>query len=243
MARVLILGATSDIAKALANEYAQHGYDLYLATRQSDRLDPDIKDISIRYQVNVKAFEFDATAFETHASFYNELDPQPDGVICVFGYLGDQKKGEKMFSEAHKIIDVNHTGAISILEKIAADFEHQKRGFIIGISSVAGDRGRQSNYLYGSAKAGFSAYLSGLRNRLFKSGIHVLTVKPGFVATKMTASLKLPPFLTAQPDTTAKAIYKAHIKKKDVLYVTGIWWWIMTFIRYIPEPIFKRLGL
>jgi short-subunit dehydrogenase len=130
-----------------------------------------------------------------------------------------------------------------MLEVIAADFEERGHGMIIGISSVAGERGRQSNYIYGSAKAGFNAYLSGLRNRLSKRGVHVMTVLPGFINTKMTASLDLPGLLTAQPEEVAEDIYKAFQKKKNFLYTKWFWRWIMLIIKYIPEPVFKRMGL
>ena len=116
-------------------------------------------------------------------------------------------------------------------------------GTIIGISSVAGDRGRASNFVYGSAKAGFSAVLSGLRNAHAKHGLHVLTVKPGFVATKMTAGMDLPPLLTAQPRDVADAIIKAQLRGRNVIYTKSLWWLIMTIIRHIPEGIFKRLSL
>ena len=124
-----------------------------------------------------------------------------------------------------------------------ATLEKEKRGFIVGVSSVAGDRGRKANYIYGSAKAGFSAYLSGLRNRLYESGVHVLTVKPGFVNTKMTEGLDLPPKLTAQPEDVAKDIYRAQQKGKDVLYTKGIWRLVMLIIKYIPEFMFKKMSI
>ena len=129
------------------------------------------------------------------------------------------------------------------METIAADFEQRNEGTICGISSVAGERGRKSNYLYGSAKAGFSEYLSGLRNRLAKSNVHVVTVKPGFIDTKMTEGMPLPAPLTAQPEQVAKDIFKACMKKKNVIYTLWMWRWIMAIIRNIPEPIFKKLDL
>jgi len=123
------------------------------------------------------------------------------------------------------------------------DFEKRKSGFIIGISSVAGDRGRKSNYIYGSAKAALTAYLSGLRNRLYVANVHVLTVKPGFVATKMTEGMDLPEKLTAQPEAVAEDIYRAQQKNKNVLYTKWIWRWVMLIIKVIPEWKFKRMSI
>ncbi|MDM8529776.1 SDR family oxidoreductase [Anaerolineales bacterium HSG25] len=243
MGHVLILGATSDIAQALAYRYAQEGYNITLAARQVNRLDNLVSDITIRHQINVELAEFDALDFDSHAPFYDGLSSRPDVVICVFGYLGNQETAQADFAETKTIIDSNYTGAVSILNLVANEFERQKNGAIIGISSVAGDRGRGSNYMYGSAKAGFSAYLSGLRNRLAKSGVQVLTVKPGFVRTKMTQNLKLPPVITATPEQVANDIYRANRSGRSVLYTRWMWQFIMLIIRHIPEFVFKRLSL
>jgi short-subunit dehydrogenase len=145
--------------------------------------------------------------------------------------------------ETARILTANYTGAVSILNKIAASYVSQRKGTILGISSVAGERGRQSNFLYGSAKAAFSAYLSGLRNYCTAFGVHIATIKPGFVYTKMTAGLTLPPRLTATPQQVASAVYQAAERKKNVVYVKSLWRWIMLVIRSIPEPIFKKLHL
>ena len=165
------------------------------------------------------------------------------GVISAVGYLGDQARAQSDFDEARTIMDTNYTGVVSLFNIIANDFEHRRSGFMIGISSVAGDRGRKSNYFYGSAKAALTAYLSGLRNRLHDAQVHVLTVKPGFVATKMTEGMDLPEKLTAQPEEVAKDIYKAQQKNKNVLYTKWIWRWVMLVIRTIPEWKFKGMDL
>jgi len=240
---VLILGATSDIARALAHQYAKHHYRLLLAARNIDVLQADVKDLQIRYNATVDALYFDALAYDTHATFYQQLPESPSIVICVFGLLGDQQTSQHNWSEAKKIMEVNYLGAASILLHVADAMEAKGTGTIIGISSVAGERGRASNYLYGSAKAGFTAYLSGLRNRLAKKGVHVLTVKPGFVQTAMTEGMDLPPLLTAQPDQVAKAIYQAQKKQKNVIYTLWMWRYVMWIIRNIPEAIFKKLKL
>lgn len=241
MAHLLILGAKSDIAISIAHEYAKKGYDLYLAARNTVALDSVASDLKIRYNVQVQTLEFDALNYESHEGFYAQLNPKPIGVVCAFGYLGDHEKAKIDFNEAKKIIDANYTGCVSILNIVANDLESRKEGFIIGISSVAGDRGRQSNYYYGSAKAGFTAYLSGLRNRLFHSNVKVLTVKPGFVYTKMTENMQLPAKLTAQPEEIARDVIKAQQKGKDVLYTKWYWWVILSIFKSLPETVFKRL--
>jgi short-subunit dehydrogenase len=243
MAWLLILGAKSDIAKAVAHRFAREGFDLLLAARDHGDLEPDLKDIYVRYGVRAEALEFDALDYEGHETFYEGIPANPIGVVCVAGYLGDQELAQKDFKEAETILDTNYKGCVSILNIIASDLETRREGFIITVSSVAGDRGRQSNYLYGSAKAGLTAYLSGLRNRLQKSGVQVMTVKPGFVNTAMTEGMGLPSLLTAEPAEVAEDIYRAFQKKKDVLYTKWFWRYIMLIIRNIPERVFKRLKL
>jgi hypothetical protein len=242
MAYVLIIGAKSDIAKATAREYARHGYDLYLVARQSDELETLSQDLHIRYQRNVQSFELDILDYKSHAVFYQSLREKPEGVICAVGYLGNQQKAQADFGESQKIIHTNFTGVASLLNIIGDDFEKRKTGFIVCISSVAGDRGRKSNYIYGSAKAALTAYLSGLRNRLHDTGVPVLTVKPGYVHTRMTMGMKLPEKLTAQPEDVAEDIFRAQQKGKDVLYTKWLWKWIMLIIRFIPERKFKGLS-
>jgi len=243
MSYILIIGAKSDIAKATAREYAKNGYDLYLAARNVNELEAFAQDIIIRSQKRVKLVELDILKYESHQSFYNNLEEKPLGVISAIGYLGEQDKAQSDFNETKKIIDTNYTGVVCLFNIIADDFEKRKSGFIVGISSVAGDRGRKSNYIYGSAKAALTAYLSGLRNRLYDAQVHVLTVKPGFVATKMTEDMDLPEKLTAQPEEVAEDIYNAQQKGKDILYTKGIWRFVMLVIKHIPEIVFKRLSI
>ena len=235
MSYVLIVGAKSDIAKATAREYAKHGYDLYLAARNPDELIEFAKDVTVRTQKTVKLLELDILDYKSHQTFYDQLEEKPLGVVSAVGYLGEQEKAQSDFEEAQRIMDTNYTGVVSLFNIIANDFEKRRSGFIVGISSVAGDRGRKSNYIYGSAKAALTAYLSGLRNRLYDAQVHVLTVKPGFVATKMTEELDLPEKLTAQPEEVAEDIYKAQQKGKSVLYTKWIWKWVMMIIKMIPE--------
>jgi len=243
MSYVLIVGASSDIAKAVAREYAKSGYDLYLAGRDIDRLKDFKRDVEVRTQRDVRLLELDILDFNSHKSFYDSLEPKPLGVISAVGYLGNQKVAQRDFEETKRIIDTNYTGVVSLFNIIANDFESRRSGFIVGISSVAGDRGRKSNYIYGSAKAGLSAYLSGLRNRLYESQVQVLTVKPGFVATKMTEGMDLPPKLTATPKEVAKDIFDAQQSGKDVIYTKWFWRYIMMIIRLIPEWKFKKMSI
>jgi len=243
MSYVLIIGATSDIAKAVAREYASHGYDLYLAARNPEALESLAADIHVRYNRQALPIGLDILEYHTHQTIYESLEFTPSGVISAVGYLGDQEKAQNDGEEARKIIDTNYTGVIHMLNIIANDFEQRKHGFIVGISSVAGDRGRKSNYFYGSAKAALTSYLSGLRNRLDASNVSVLTVKPGFVATKMTANMDLPERLTASPEAVASDIFKAQKKGINVLYTKWIWRWIMLIIKAIPEWKFKGMSI
>ena len=243
MKTVLILGATSDLAQALARRFGDSKYDLLLAARRPDALSSLLTDLQVRTGTQAQVLSFDALQPETHKAFYDALPVKPDVTICVFGYLGNQLKAEQNGEECRKIIDTNFSGAVSILEVVAADYSKRKAGCIIGITSVAGDRGRQSNYIYGSAKAGFTTYLQGLRNRLFHCGVHVLTVKPGFMHTAMTAGMALPARLTASPEQAATAIFKAFKRKRNAIYVLWMWRWVMLIVRSIPEGIFKRLKM
>jgi decaprenylphospho-beta-D-erythro-pentofuranosid-2-ulose 2-reductase len=243
MSHVLIIGAKSQIAKELAKIYATNGYNLYLAARECETLLYFSNDVRIRTQVEVQLNELDITNFDTHSDFYNKLNPAPEIVIVVSGFMSDQKICENDWSNTLNTIEVNYTGVTSLLNIIANDMEKKKKGSIVAISSVAGDRGRKANYIYGSSKAALSAYLSGLRNRLYLSNVNVLTVKPGFIATNMTVSLKLPKLLTAKPQQVAFHIFNSQQKKKDILYTKSIWALIMYIIKFIPEPIFKRMNL
>lgn len=243
MPTLLVLGATSDMAVAIAKKFAANGYDIQLAARNSERLRPLQSDLTIRSSITCSIHEFDAGQLATHATFLSSLPTRADITICVFGYLGDQQRAESDWSECERILQTNYVGAVSILNLVANDYATKGTGVIAGISSVAGERGRQSNYFYGSAKAGFTTYLSGLRNRLFHKNVHVLTVQPGFVYTKMTENMPLPGLLTATPEVVAAVVYRAVQKKKNVVYVKWFWRWIMLIIKSIPEFMFKKLKL
>lgn len=240
---VLILGGSSDIGLAIAHRFAAAGHDIQLCGRRPEALEPDKKDIELRHEVGVVLHNFDALDFNNHKEFVDNLGVLPEIVVCAVGLLGEQREGERDLDQAVLVMRSNYEGPASILGVFAERFAERGAGAIVGISSVAGERGRASNYLYGSAKAGFTAFLSGLRHRLAKQGLHVLTVKPGFVRTRMTRDMDLPARLTATPEEVAEAVYTAWRKKRDVVYVKPVWRLIMLVIRCLPEPIFKRTGL
>lgn len=241
---VLILGATSAIARATAAAFAARGAALYLASRDEEELRRIAADIQVRYGVEVHHGLFDAEATDSHEAFLKSVVavmPKLSGVVLAFGYLGDQQAARD-FNVGAKVITSNFTGAASILSHCANYFEPLQHGFIIGISSVAGDRGRQSNYVYGAAKGALSLYLQGLRNRLYASGVRVITIKPGFVDTAMTYGLP-GLFLVASPQSIGERIVAALRKSADVVYLPWFWRYIMFIIKHIPEPIFKRMKL
>lgn len=242
MAKVIIFGGTSDIGVSLAHEYAHQGFSIVLAGRNPEKLKDIQKDIEIRYSVKVETVLFDATNFASHPKLV-DAHKDLDEAVCVFGYLGQQSVAMTDFREAEQIIDVNFKGSVSILNCIARSFKENNGKIIIGVSSVAGDRGRQSNFIYGSAKAAFSTYLQGLRNSLDKSKIKVLTVKPGYVDTKMTKGIDLPKWLTVSPQYCAGKIFRARTRSSDVVYISSMWGLIMMIIKLIPERIFKKLSL
>jgi decaprenylphospho-beta-D-erythro-pentofuranosid-2-ulose 2-reductase len=240
---VLILGARSDIGKAVAHQFASLGYPIQLAARNAVSLEADKSDIELRYNVMVTLCEFDALETERHEAFVKMLPELPQIAVCAVGLMGQQADNEHDIPAAVSVMRSNYEGPASILAVLANCFEHRGSGTLVGISSVAGERGRATNYVYGSAKAGFTAFLSGLRNRLSKRGVHILTVLPGFVATQMTEGMDLPQKLTAQPQEIADAIVRAVKQKQDVIYVRPIWCLIMSIIRIIPERIFKNIKI
>ncbi len=240
---VLIVGAGSDIGRAIAVDYAKARRSLVLTARQPERLERDAADLRLRYDAAVTVLGFDLLDTAAHRALIEGLDPLPGTVICVAGLLGRQEESAADPAQAELIMRTNYVAPALFLGEIANRMERRGSGTIVGISSVAGDRGRATNYLYGSAKAGFTAFLSGLRNRLARSGVHVVTVKPGFVNTRMTEGMKLPPLLTAQPDEVGRAVRRAEAEHRDVLYVRAIWRPVMAIICLVPERLFKRMRL
>jgi decaprenylphospho-beta-D-erythro-pentofuranosid-2-ulose 2-reductase len=240
---VLILGAASGMARAIARSFAAEGHAIQLAARNVDRLEADRDDLVTRYGVQVTLHEFDALDLDAHAGFVAGLPDLPRIAVCAVGAMGAQEENAENPVIGAAVMRANFEGPASILAHLANAMEARGSGTLVGISSVAGDRGRASNYVYGSAKAGFTAFLSGLRNRLAKEDVHVVTVLPGFVATAMTEGLDLPARLTAQPEEVGTAVVKAVQKQRNVIYVRPIWRIVMAVIRNIPEPIFKKTSI
>jgi decaprenylphospho-beta-D-erythro-pentofuranosid-2-ulose 2-reductase len=243
MATVLILGGTSTIARAIAGELAARGYDLALAGRDAAELSAVAADLRLRHDVKTTTHLVDALAMDTHAAALAPcLTPDLRGVVLAFGYLGDQRRAEHDAVEAHRIIDTNLTGCVTALNAVAAHLAAGGGGFVCALSSVAGDRGRRGNYVYGAAKAGLTAYLSGLRARYAVDDVNVLTVITGIVDTRMSAGMP-GAGLAASPSSVARSVVRAIVAGRNVVYVPWFWRWIMLVIRLIPERLFKRLAL
>jgi len=240
---LLIIGGKSDIGQAIAKKFISKGYNIILAGRNMENTNTNSIDICSLKNTVITKINFDICDFKNHKKFYKNLHVKPDGVVIASGYMVEQNIAENDMYETLNTINVNYAGPAILLNIIASEMEKIGDGFIIGISSVAGERGRKSNYIYGSSKSSFTSYLSGLRSRLYQSGIHVLTVNPGFVKTAMTKNLKLPYYLTTSPEIVADKIYKAVKNKKDIIYIKSIWKVIMIIIKLLPEKIFKKINL
>lgn len=241
----LIVGATSSIARQLASRLARRQTNLILAGRDIEDLSRTAADLSLRFDVKVETAAFDALDFDSHAEFFENCATRGatglSGVAFCVGLL-DEAETDGDLSAVRRMIDVNYTSAVSVLERAAAYFQKRRRGWICAVSSVAGDRGRQSNYLYGSAKGALSVYLQGLRNRLAPDGVSVITVKPGCVDTAMTFGMERLPLL-ASPERVGADIDRGIQRRRSVVYSPWFWQPIMTAIRLIPEPIFQRMKL
>jgi short-subunit dehydrogenase len=242
---VLVLGATSPIARAIAREYARRGADVALGARDVDEAGRLAADLRVRFGVRAAAYRFDALEYGAHAQLLErvagELGPV-DGAVVAFGEIGDRERSIADFDAARLVLETNYVGAASVCEAAAQAMAAAGRGTIVGIGSVAGDRGRFSNYFYGSAKGGFALYLQGLRARMYHHGVHVLTVKPGFIDTPMTWGRmgRLP---VASPESLARAVASAAERRKDVIYHPWFWRWIMVIVRLVPESRWKRLKI
>jgi len=244
--RILIVGATSAIAEATARIFAQRGDCIYLVGRKAERLESIAADLKVRGASVVGVEAMDANELAAHEPMLVRAEQSLgalDTVLIAHGTLSDQKACEASAELTVHELSTNGVSAVALVTLIAQRFESRRSGTIAVISSVAGDRGRQSNYVYGSAKALLSAFLSGLRQRLSKSGVAVITIKPGFVDTPMTAALAKGGPLWAKPQQVAAGIVKAIDRSASVAYLPWFWWPIMMIIRHIPERIFVRLKL
>ncbi len=245
MKRILIIGATSAIAEATARLWAAQGHSLYLLGRNVERLGSIATDLAVRGASSAQLARLDVNDFAQHVCVLDAAITALGGidmVLIAHGTLGEQKACERDFAATLQELNTNAISVISLLTHLGNRFEAQGHGSMVVISSVAGDRGRQSNYVYGAAKGAVSIYLQGLRQRLHKSGVQVLTVKPGFVDTPMTAEFKKG-LLWAKPEAIARCIDAGVQKRRDVVYAPWFWWGVMTVIRAVPERLFKRLSL
>lgn len=241
---MIVLGSNSEIAQAFVEKVLEAGEKypvIYLLTSNNETAEKFARHLDVKFFQRTEIIELDLMK----EIDYTQLDEiTSDLLFCATGYLGENTE-EGLYNNKNTeiIIDINYAKLIPVLNFFAGKMERQRSGTLIVLSSVAGDRGRQSNFIYGSAKAALSAYLSGLRNYLFSRKVHVLTIKPGFVDTKMTEGLPLNPALTATSKQAAEGIYKAFRKKKNTAYVLPVWRIIMLIIKNIPEFIFKKLKL
>jgi short-subunit dehydrogenase len=245
MRRILIFGATSALAEATARLFATGDNSFFLVARDAAKLEAVADDLRVRGAAQVAAAVADALEFDRHQTVVKEACEALGGldtVLIAHGTLPDQKSCEQSFETARREFEINALAVMSLLTHVANRFEGQGFGTIAVISSVAGDRGRRSNYVYGAAKGAVSIFMQGLRNRLHRRGVHVLTIKPGFVDTPLTAAFPKG-FLWARPQQVARGIHEAIEKKKDVVYLPWFWSPIMVVIRGLPEVIFKRLRL
>jgi len=244
---VVLLGSTSGMVRATAAAFAEAGYALILAARDDEENAILAADLSLRHNVPCHALHFDGANIDAHEAFVAEceavLGTRPSGLVLGFGYMAAQDAAQNDMAETRAMIETNLTGAISVLERFAATFEDRGSGFMGVLSSVAGERGKQSNYIYGATKAGLTCYLEGLRVRLYKSNVTVTTIQPGFVDTAMTYGLPLPGPLVATPERAGKAIFRAVSRGRDVVYVPFFWRYIMMIIRCIPRWQFKKMSM
>ena len=241
---MIVLGSNSEVAQAFVEKTLSAGdkfAKIYLFTSNKETTEKFAKHLEVKYVQQSEIIELDIL----RPIDYTTLDGiDSELLFCATGYLGEgTEEGLYDNKNTEKIIDVNYAKLVPVLTFFAGKMERQRSGTLIVLSSVAGERGRQSNFIYGSAKAGLTVYLSGLRNYLFSKKVHVLTIKPGFMATKMTEGLPLNPKLTASPKQAAEGIYKAYKQKKNVAYVLPVWAIIMLIIKNVPEFIFKKLKL
>ncbi|MEE2688678.1 MAG: SDR family NAD(P)-dependent oxidoreductase [Pseudomonadota bacterium] len=240
----LILGGSSSVARAFARHAAAAGANILLAGRDTKELKTTVKDVIIRHNVSAEALHFNAEESGNHDELARHIDATSGhiGIFLLFGTMPEQAEIDNDFDLAKRTIEVNYLGAVSILSRLVPRLERDRAGCIIVMGSVAGDRGRLKNYVYGSAKAGLHTYLQGLRARLSRFGVSVTTVKAGFIDTDM--SFGAPGlFLVASPDMCAAACLSFANTGRDVVYFPWFWRYIMLIIRHIPERVFKRMNI
>ena len=246
MKRILLIGATSAIASACARLWVAQGARFFLVARDAEKLQALAADLGVRGAESVGTFAMNAEDTSKHGEMLDSALQrlgQVDIALIAHGTLPDQRACEADANLTLREFAINGTSVIALLTVLATQLEQQRSGALAVITSVAGDRGRPSNYVYGSAKAAVSVFCEGLRARLFKAGVSLTDIRPGFVATPMTEGLPLPALLVAQPEQVARRIVAGIDRRVDVLYAPGLWRWIMLIIRHIPGNVFKRLKL
>ena len=242
---VLAVGATSAIAEATLRLLAERGARFYLVGRHPDKLHAMAADLHTRGALGVATHAMDLDNTAGHAAMLAAAAQSLgtiDMALLAHGVLGDQPMAEASYAAASAILHTNFLSAVSLITWLANYFEQLGQGTLAVISSVAGDRGRKSNYVYGASKGALTIFVDGVRNRIDRKGVHVLTIKPGFVTTPMTAHLKQGP-LFATPAQVARGILRAIDKRRDVVYLPPSWRWIMLAVRMVPRPIFKRMNM
>jgi short-subunit dehydrogenase len=239
----LVLGGSSAIARAFARVAAEAGSDVLLAGRDLEDLERTARDVRVRYGRVAEAIAFDATDLASHAGFVEAVRGRAArfDVMLAFGLMPNQSSIDADPALGVETIAATYTGAASVLLHLAPALERQGEGRVIVIGSVAGDRGRLKNYVYGSAKAGLHAFAQGLRARLFRAGVQVTTVKPGFIDTAMTFGMKTGP-LMASPEACARACLRHARRGREVAYYPPVWRLVMLIIKLIPEPLMKRMS-
>ena len=240
----IILGATSSMARALARALAARGDGLLLAGRDLEDLQRLASDCALRGARLAEPHAFDARDPATFGPLIDRARAE-DGILNAAVFVGSMPEQAAIDADPALIdgtVVDSFAGPARFLQALAPEIERRGAGCVVGVGSVAGDRGRIGNYVYGAAKAGFAAYLSGLRNRLTRAGGHVVTVKPGFVDTAMTWGIE-GMFLVAPPEKVARDILRAVRRKRNVIYTPFFWRFIMLIIRNIPESVFKRASL
>ncbi|MBV9691025.1 MAG: SDR family oxidoreductase [Ktedonobacteraceae bacterium] len=243
--KVIIIGATSAIAHETAKCFAKHSAELFLVGRDDAKVTVVANDLKVRGAKRVATFVLDLSELDRHQQMFDSAVAtlhSIDMLLIAYGTLGNQRLCEQSVAETLQQFTNNCTSVISLLTISANYFEQQRHGCIAVISSAAGDRGRQSNYIYGTSKAAVSTFLQGLRNRLYKAGVSVVTIKPGFVDTPMTVHLKKGP-LFASARSVGEGVYHAMKQGSDIVYLPWFWRPIMIVVRSLPESIFKRLSL
>ncbi|MBL0341691.1 MAG: SDR family NAD(P)-dependent oxidoreductase [Bacteroidetes bacterium] len=239
---VFIAGASSGIGKSLAELYASSGANLQIASRNVDELNSIATELKSKYKISVEVYRIDVSNYQSIQDLSKQLIQVPDIVICSIGYLGIDTRDFLNVSEIHQIFATNAEGSIGLINVFAALFKKSGKGIIVGISSIAGDRGKSKNLFYSSAKAAFTSYLDGLRNELYHHNVHVITVKPGYVDTPMTKGLSLPSSLIISSERAALLIKKAIDHKRNIVYVPSKWRFVIWVINSLPEYFYKKIN-